>query len=665
MPDPAGLELALYSRANAVLTATIEKAEEVRWQEKMDDVGGGAFTLSLDADDAALLDYGQIVRCKIGATTVFGWTIEELERVQVAPNGRAGRVVRAAGRGLLALWEDAIVYPELGEGSNLSGPDRLFNFASSDFDDSAWAAVTTSAGPTVTAWPDTTTQVIWGPGYPAYVGSTPVGECYFRKTFTVAAEGTYRVFCTADDGLDVYVDGVLVFSEVRAFLWQETKYVDVFLEAGTHTIAIRGENITRPDATSNAAWVKAAVYELLSGGGAIGTAPVVQTDGTWKGLAYPANPPGFTPGEVIEILLSEAEARGCLAGLTLGFTASVDSEGTPWASTPDIKFPIGTDYLSVLRQLAEVFCSFRMNPTTLELDAFISLGVDRSATVSLAAGISLGVLQHRGSAAALTNVLLARHPSGAWRERTSAPSITAWGRREAPLSAGAQSSAQIRRLSDATFGEFAQPAVAVTAGAEPLPGLIPWVDYEVGDWISAPDEDGAPADYRVRSVSASRDRAGHPVYVPELGTVLEELQERLLRLTKRMTPGTLSGRIEGASPAPTVFDNPFGRVAQPEIAVFSYPGTLVAGAGSGRYYPNKSVRRVRVLASLGTAGSTATTFTIYKNGASIGTVTIASGANDGSAELATTLSPNVDYLTVATTAAGSGAADAVVRAALS
>lgn len=664
MPDPAGLSLELRSRSGTLLATSFENPSAIEWKEILDDTGEGRFELPLDGADAALIDYGQHVRCKIGASTVFGFLVEKIQRVSISAEEDAGRSLRASGRGLVALFEEAVVYPELGPGSNLSGPDRLFNFASPDFDDSAWGSVTTAAGPAVGGWPDTTSLVVWGPGYPAYVGSTPVGECYFRKTFTVTTEGTYRVFFTADDGGDVYVDGILVFSEVRAFLWQQTKYVDVFLEAGTHTLGVRGENITRPDPLINAAWIKLAVYEVLAGGEALAATPVVQTDATWKAVSYPTNPPGFTPGEVVEILLSEAQARGALSGISLGFTATNDSGGTPWPATPDITLRVGVDYLSVLRQLAEVFCSFRLDPVTLELEAFATLGTDRSATVELEAGVSLSSLAHDGSAP-VANVVLARYPSGAWYERTSSGSVTSWGRKEKSLSAGAQSPAQIRRVIDATFGEVADPATHVTAAAEPLPGIVPWVDYFVGDWISAPGEDGTPTSYRVRAVTAAHDEAGHPIYVPELGTLEQEFEARLARLSRRMNPGSFSGRVENAAPPTNTVDNPLaGFLGRPEVAVFSYSGELAIGAMSGRFYPTKSVRRIRALASI-TPGTSSTVVTLYKNGVALGTITFTAGDDVEAVEFASTFSPNVDFLTAAITTAGAGAADLVVRAELS
>lgn len=66
-----------------------------------------------------------------------------------------------------------------------------------------------------------------------------------------------------------------------------------------------------------------------------------------------------------------------------------------------------------------------------------------------------------------------------------------------------------------------------------------------------------------------------------------------------------------------------------------------------------------VLCLLGTAGSTSTTVTIYKDGASVGTCVIASSAVLGTATLNTAIA-STDIITVAATTIGTGAAKLTV-----
>ncbi len=76
----------------------------------------------------------------------------------------------------------------------------------------------------------------WGEGSPA--SGLPVDNfsVLWTRSFTYAG-GNYRFFATADDGVRVYVDNVLVINA-----WREqpaTSYFgDVYLSPGSHTIRV-------------------------------------------------------------------------------------------------------------------------------------------------------------------------------------------------------------------------------------------------------------------------------------------------------------------------------------------------------------------------------------------------------------------------------------------
>lgn len=89
--------------------------------------------------------------------------------------------------------------------------------------------------------------------------------------------------------------------------------------------------------------------------------------------------------------------------------------------------------------------------------------------------------------------------------------------------------------------------------------------------------------------------------------------------------------------------------------VFSQPAAVSVNE-SGRYYPpeNKTVEYVWV--SLGDDGSTSTVVEFRKNGTAFKTLTlVASDFVEGSTTDTQLAGPITDYLTVATTSAGSGA----------
>jgi hypothetical protein len=86
---------------------------------------------------------------------------------------------------------------------------------------------------------------------------------------------------------------------------------------------------------------------------------------------------------------------------------------------------------------------------------------------------------------------------------------------------------------------------------------------------------------------------------------------------------------------------------------------------SGRWYPEAGGTALRVLASLRDAGSSSTVVTVYVSGVSAGTVTLASSDHVEVAVLPVVVTGSVDgtgdYVTVATTTVGTGAASPTVQ----
>jgi len=103
---------------------------------------------------------------------------------------------------------------------------------------------------------------------------------------------------------------------------------------------------------------------------------------------------------------------------------------------------------------------------------------------------------------------------------------------------------------------------------------------------------------------------------------------------------------------------------EPLEATFSHAGTPTTAA-SARWYPRRTATLTQVLVSLATAGTTSTIVTVYVNGGSQGTITLASGVNKNTATFDDVLVADTDHLTVAATTVGTGAKDLTVQARLS
>src|SRR5690606_38461757 len=99
---------------------------------------------------------------------------------------------------------------------------------------------------------------------------------------------------------------------------------------------------------------------------------VFLSDSSWDSLGYPAQTPGFTPGEVIELVLGEAQARGTLPNVSLSYDASVDSAGQPWPVATQIATRCGNDLGTfIVAELGATYIDVRMQPGGYVLDAWI------------------------------------------------------------------------------------------------------------------------------------------------------------------------------------------------------------------------------------------------------------------------------------------------------
>jgi hypothetical protein len=520
------IEVRVYEANGTTLVGTL--ASDRGRQMLVDLSGEGDYSLEVrlgHADEAMLTD-GRLVRWMLDGSAVWQGLVEERRPVLADPQTRqSGRVVRCQGRGVLALLERAVVYPELGLGR--SSPDtRFFNPASADYNASGWAnavALKRQDDPGPVAWrhaprdwPDPEAWWIWDTD--GDIPPVAPGDVWFRKEFTVPTgkSGDYRFFLTADDGFELYVDGNREASEQRAGLWGTTRYVDLLLDEGTHVIAVKAVNFDRQVTATNAAALILSVSDVLVGGQDLGDT-IVRTDNTWKMLPYPATEPGMTPGKILHVLLTEAQTNGFLPGLSWDFTATLDSNGNAWPEEIDVSFPVGMSLLDVVRHLVDEHAiDVDMAPTGLTFRAFASKGQDRTGTVSASYGSNISRLAFRKSPPG-PNVALSRTAEGRWVERARSSSATTWGRRAVALSLGAAPSSQAAdRQADAFFDDNAEPVEEIVDLQLEAVSHTPLVHFATGDTITATSASGSGVACRVHGIRMSEDQAGQPVWNLEL-----------------------------------------------------------------------------------------------------------------------------------------------------
>lgn len=257
---------------------------------------------------------------------------------------------------------------------------------------------------------------------------------------------------------------------------------------------------------------------------------------------------GLTTGEAFRILKTEADARGSIvANLTLDFTDTLDSNNQPYNFTLAESAKAGRDdLLHLLERFAELGVENRVTPD-LQLRLYANgFGVDKTvqtentAPVVFRAAHNIKELE-LDEDLIIKNTLLVETPAGFF-ERAEVASQSTHGRREGYLSIGNTTDGDyIDRATNSAFAKLADIRTAITIEVLDIDGHRPYVDGDVGDWILAPNRDGDLERFRIRGLTVSEDNSGNPLFVPTLNEEDAELEDRLQRWLRTMSPGTLGG----------------------------------------------------------------------------------------------------------------------------
>jgi len=571
---------AAYSGSSpATLISTLGTSRQRSWLDPLCQPGSGSLQLHLlDADLAAhptIKQYGTIIRTAIDGVDKFAFVVEQRTFAVAPQDENAGRWWTLTGRGVLALLERAIVMPE-GAIVGSTARQRTFDFTAIAYDDSTWIAATqiqrqddllTTLHHSLlwrknpVSWPDPFAYWIWSrsPSGGSNSANQPLGTSYFRKTFTVANTLSAAVVATIDNYGRVWLDGQLIIDNVPDGSWRESYRADVTLGAGTHQIAVEGTNKPLPFGATSPAGVLVSVIETDSGG-ALSTNVITRTDSSWLALDYPASVPGMSIGFIWRTLIEEAQARGALPGITLGFTDTLDSNGNAWAIEPDLALDIGTNLLNVAQTFVEQYVDVEVTPTlVLNLYNKGTLGSDLTATINLRASPAGLVAKGEWRAATAyvindsvwyagnpyyaianntnfqpdtnpakwaevhfeemsssgqddtVNAILARDTTGALTTRDDATSLASHPRKEEYVEmALAPSQSRAEAMADQIFTESGIPSLQISAKVTKHSGVCN--TWTRGDKVSMPATDLTPVATNVYSVGVEEDEAGHPIF---------------------------------------------------------------------------------------------------------------------------------------------------------
>ncbi len=259
-------------------------------------------------------------------------------------------------------------------------------------------------------------------------------------------------------------------------------------------------------------------------------------------------------GSILRTLVLEAQARGALAGFTLSFTASVDSNGDAYTDTLNIEEQVGATISQVAANLQELICDVWVDPD-LTINVVNHRGDDLTVgvnPVTLRVGGSVSELSEELAGPIRNTVLIASGTNGeTFTTRTNAGSVSTYGRRETFVSLANTSDAAVVTLAgDQVLNTSATPADGVTVQLDPT-GPQAYLDFAIGDLVYLVDGTGTKTSYRVRSLTVTQDDAGLLSFVPELGTARADLDKRLRRALERVERGNAGGDTDiGVAPEP-------------------------------------------------------------------------------------------------------------------
>lgn len=396
---PATMKVEAWDAANTTFLGELENSFNRSFQDEMSGFGRGSVSILQSDADASLAT--KVLRFRVGiplqhsggtAPYAFSARVEQ-KRFRYDSSEEGGRIIEMSGRGLCSMWEDAVVFPYGGTAQRPNSDSRAFGWFSPELSTTGWASAvvalsglapnTRTVPPVPDPWfpPKGWSSVLSGSDWiwSRYTGfGTLAGTSLFRSTFSLASADRVAIFYTASSRCRIWLDGVLITpgwtSEPNEESFIYAHRATPALSSGTHYIAVEAESQAWTPTLPGVS--RGLLHVSVHSGGGVGATYssgnlLLGTSSSWKCLDYPTVYPAPTAGQIIRVLLEEAQARGALTGWTLNFTDTVDSLGQPWPVNRAQVFRVGQSYAEVLRQLADSAIDFRAEPVGLRLSAYV------------------------------------------------------------------------------------------------------------------------------------------------------------------------------------------------------------------------------------------------------------------------------------------------------
>jgi len=225
--------------------------------------------------------------------------------------------------------------------------------------------------------------------------------------------------------------------------------------------------------------------------------------------------PQHRPAMILRTLIEEAATRGAyrFSKFGFGFSQSAPTSGT-WSTQVDLTLKVGTPLLQVMDVMVDLGIDFAINPSTCQLSAWEERGTDRSATVALALESQIMQYGTRSEPKLKTQALI-RTKDG-WTQ--AAQNADANGRREVYLEyANTRDEATARSAAGRVLARTGKAQIiASRIECAVIAGAVPYVDFNVGDYVTVPNADGSStATARILAIAVQHD--GKNIrFMPEL-----------------------------------------------------------------------------------------------------------------------------------------------------
>jgi hypothetical protein len=226
--------------------------------------------------------------------------------------------------------------------------------------------------------------------------------------------------------------------------------------------------------------------------------------------------PQHRPAQILWTLIAEAQAREVyrMSAITRSFTNASPTTGS-WDAYVDLFLRVGTDLLSVMDSMVDLGVDFWISPATTVLNAAEPRGTDRSATVRFE--IAKNLMAYETSAEPTFKTAALVQNKDGWQQ-VAVQQASTLGRRETFVEIGrTRSRSTARIIVRQLLEELGKARVTATSlEAVTVPGIQPYISFDVGDIVGIPAPTGAGfKKARVLSI-AMVDENGTARFMPEL-----------------------------------------------------------------------------------------------------------------------------------------------------